>query len=157
MAGHAPSVSGCAIDEDGLRNEFKTSNFCMKKTLSIVALLGVIVVCLAIVAKNLFIPVDDGYRSSRERAMIKKFDKDGDGELNRDERRAAEVAAEKASAERKKAYIAKFDKDGDGKLNKEEAKAAQEATKGRKMKSLKAAGSSSSKKSRDGAPVEKRK
>ena len=129
----------------------------MKKNLSIVALLAVIAVCFAIVAKNLFIPVDDGYRSSRERAMIKRFDKDGDGELNKEERRAAAIASEKASAERKKAYIEKFDKDGDGKLSKEEARAGEEAMEGRKLKSLKAAKSSSSKAGKDGSRSEKRK
>jgi Ca2+-binding EF-hand superfamily protein len=96
----------------------------MKKTASIVGLVAIIVTCLSVVVKNLFIAEDDGYRSARERSLIKKFDKDGDGELNREERKAIE----KASLERKQAYIKKFDKDGDGKLSKSEAEAAEKAS-----------------------------
>ena len=117
----------------------------MKKTVSIVALLAVIIVCLSIVAKNLFIEEDDGYRSSRERAMIKKFDKDGDGKLSREERRAIYKAEEK----RKFEFIKKFDKDGDGKLSREEEKAADAAMKVRKLEAVKSAkgdGSKSKKK-----------
>ena len=52
--------------------------------------------------------------------LIKKFDTDGDGELNKEEKEEAL----KAMAARKKEAIAKFDKDGDGKLNEEERKQA---------------------------------
>jgi hypothetical protein len=45
--------------------------------------------------------------------MIAKFDKDGDGKLNDEER-------EKAKAERQAEMIKKFDTDGDGKLSEEE-------------------------------------
>ena len=114
----------------------------MKKTASIVGLIAVIVICLSMVVKNLFIAEDDGYRSSRERSLIKKFDKDGDGELSREERKAIE----KASLERKQAYIKKFDKDGDGKLSKAEGEAAEKASGKRKLKpaTLKKASSSNS-------------
>jgi hypothetical protein len=56
--------------------------------------------------------------------IIAKFDKDGDGKLSEDERKAM-------MEERKKEMIAKFDKDGDGELNEEEKKAAREAMGGR--------------------------
>ena len=59
--------------------------------------------------------------------VIAKFDKDGDGKLNDEEKAAAKAAFEAKMEERKKEAIAKFDKDGDGKLNEEERKAAREA------------------------------
>ena len=101
----------------------------MKKIVSIIALLAIIATCLAIVFRNLGPGEDDGYRSSRERAFIKKFDKDGDGELSKEERQAAD----KASEERKLQYIKKFDKDGDGELSKEERQAAGKASEKRKL------------------------
>lgn len=114
----------------------------MKKTVSIVGLVAIIVTCLSVVVKNVFVPVDDGYRSSRERSLLKKFDKDGDGELSREERKAIE----QASLERKQAYIKKFDKDGDGKLSAAEEEAAKKASGKRKLKpaTLKKASSSKS-------------
>ena len=93
---------------------------------------AVIAICMGVAYKNLVTEEDDGYRSSRERATIKKFDKDGDGELNKEESKAAEKASRKASEERKKAYLEKFDKDGDGELNKEEREAAGKASGDRK-------------------------
>ena len=48
--------------------------------------------------------------------MLKKFDKDGDGKLNEDERKAAGQA-------RKAEMLKRFDKDGDGKLSEEEREA----------------------------------
>lgn len=58
---------------------------------------------------------------------IKEFDKDGDGKLNDEERKAMMEARraqfEKVRAEREK----EFDKDGDGKLNEAEHKAMMEA------------------------------
>ena len=56
---------------------------------------------------------------------IEKFDKNGDGELDEAERKAAGEA-------RKKMILEKFDKDGDGKLSAEERKAAAEAMKKRR-------------------------
>lgn len=97
----------------------------MKKHIAIFGLIAVILVSLAIVFTNLFVEVDDGYRSSRERSWIKKFDKDGDGELSREERKAA---AETAKSFKEK-WIKKFDKDGDGELSREERKAAGKAEK----------------------------
>ena len=48
--------------------------------------------------------------------LIEKFDKDGDGKLNTEERKAAGAA-------RKAEFLKKFDKDGDGKISTEEKKA----------------------------------
>lgn len=49
--------------------------------------------------------------------IVEKFDKDGDGTLNQEERKAAFEA-------RKTEMLAKYDKDGDGQLSEEERKAA---------------------------------
>ena len=51
---------------------------------------------------------------------MKKFDKDGDGKLNEEER----AEARKTMEARRQEALKKFDKDGDGKLNEEERKAA---------------------------------
>ena len=61
--------------------------------------------------------------------ILEKFDKDGDGKLNEEEREAAKAARGEMEANRKKEMLAKFDKDGDGKLSEEEKKAAHEAMK----------------------------
>lgn len=103
----------------------------MKKNLSIFGLIAVIVVCFSIVAKNLFVEEDDGYVSEHERRMIKRFDKDGDGELSRDEKRAAHAAMEAEEAKEKAQWIERFDKDGDGKISREEKEAASQARKKR--------------------------
>lgn len=55
----------------------------------------------------------------RKAELITKFDKDGDGKLNKEELMSAFKA-------RKAEMIAKFDKDGDGSINEEEKKAARE-------------------------------
>ena len=61
--------------------------------------------------------------------MIERFDKDGDGKLNQEERKAARKARQamkkKMEAFRKK-MLKRFDKDGDGKLSPEERKTAHE-------------------------------
>jgi len=51
--------------------------------------------------------------------LLRRFDKDGDGKLNDEEKAAAKAAREE--------HVKKFDKDGDGELNQEERKAAREA------------------------------
>jgi len=56
--------------------------------------------------------------------LIEKFDKDGDGKLNAEERKAAGAA-------RKAEFLKKFDKDGDGKISPEEKKAVAEEMKKR--------------------------
>ena len=73
--------------------------------------------------------------AARKEAMLKKFDKDGDGKLSDEEKaamkaemkkRRAEGGAKGGNAERRAEMMKKFDKDGDGKLNDEE-KAAMRA------------------------------
>lgn len=60
-------------------------------------------------------------------AVLKEFDKDGDGKLSDDERSAMREAMQARREEARKKEIAEFDKDKDGKLNEEEQKAANEA------------------------------
>ena len=58
-------------------------------------------------------------------AILKKFDKDGDGKLNEEERAEARKSFGGGRPQRPPAeLIKKFDKDGDGKLNEDERKAA---------------------------------
>ena len=66
----------------------------MKKKLAIAGLVTMIIICMAITYRNLAPVQDDGYRSARERAVIKKFDKTGDGELSWSEEKEAEEAIE---------------------------------------------------------------
>lgn len=57
------------------------------------------------------------------REILEKFDKDGDGKLSEDERKAArKELMEKHEAHRKE-ILAKYDTDGDGELSEEERKA----------------------------------
>jgi hypothetical protein len=58
------------------------------------------------------------------REVMEKFDKDGDGKLNEQERAAAKEAMKAREEAYKKEMLAKFDKDGDGELNEEEREAA---------------------------------
>lgn len=58
--------------------------------------------------------------------IMEKFDKDGDGKLNEEERKAARAARGEMMESRRKEMLAKFDKDGDGKLNDEEEAAMKE-------------------------------
>ena len=55
--------------------------------------------------------------------IIAKFDKDGDGKLNEEERKAAKAAREEMEAARKKEILEKFDADKDGELNEAEREA----------------------------------
>jgi len=57
--------------------------------------------------------------------LIEKFDKDGDGKLSAEERKAAGEA-------RKAEFLKKFDKDGDGKISAEEKKAIAEEWRSRR-------------------------
>jgi Ca2+-binding EF-hand superfamily protein len=61
--------------------------------------------------------------------MLKKFDKDGDGKLNEEERAAAKAAREEMMKAHKAEMLKKFDKDGDGKLSAEEEAAMKEERK----------------------------
>lgn len=55
--------------------------------------------------------------------IIAKFDKDGDGKLNEEEREAAKAAREEMEAARKQEMLDKFDMDKDGTLNEAEREA----------------------------------
>lgn len=69
-------------------------------------------------------PEGRGERPSREE-MIKKFDKDGDGELNEEERAEARKYMQKHGRKgRGKQMMEKYDTDGDGQLSEEERAAA---------------------------------
>ena len=91
-----------------------------KQTLTLFGLSLVIVLGFGITYKNLAPVTDDGYRSARERAMLKRYDANGDGELDDQEREQfkKEVEAEK------KVWLERYDLDGDGEISSEEKKAA---------------------------------
>lgn len=83
----------------------------------------------------------DGKRAELRQKLLQKFDKNGNGELDADEREAAKEAVQKRrekgggkgqggagpDPERRKKLLEKFDKDGDGKLSESERAAAKEA------------------------------
>ena len=66
--------------------------------------------------------------AARKEAMLKKFDKDGDGKLSAEEKAAMKAEMQKRRGEggkgpdaaRRAEMMKKFDKDGDGKLSEEE-------------------------------------
>lgn len=62
-------------------------------------------------------------------AVIKEFDKDGDGKLNDTEKQLAKDTLKKRHDEKRAEMMKKFDKDGDGKLSPEEHKAMRDAMK----------------------------
>ncbi|GAA5484801.1 EF-hand domain-containing protein [Haloferula sargassicola] len=68
-------------------------------------------------------PPRDGQRRGLPPQVLEKFDKDGDGKLNEEERKAMRDERE---AMRKK-IMATYDTDGDGKLSADERKAMREA------------------------------
>ena len=72
--------------------------------------------------------------------ILKKFDKDKDGKLSEDERKAAREAlggGGRGGEEARRAEIlARFDKDKDGKLSEDERKAAREAMETRRKAML---------------------
>lgn len=98
----------------------------MKKNITWIAL------ALAVSGTALTHAQEDGGRPNRgprqiPEAVLKEFDKDGDGKLNDDERKAMREAMQARQEEARKKELAEFDKDKDGKLNEEERKAANEA------------------------------
>ncbi len=71
-------------------------------------------------------------------AILKKFDKDGDGKLSEEERAEARKSFSGGRPPRSPAaLIKKFDKDGDGKLNEEERAALREEGLKRRKEMLK--------------------
>ncbi len=111
----------------GIRAIIEYSNP-MKKKLAIAGLVTMIIICMAITYRNLAPVQDDGYRSARERAVIKKFDKNGDGELSWSE----EKEAEKAMAKQRAEWIRKLDTNGDGKISAEEKGASKRGNQDKK-------------------------
>lgn len=83
----------------------------------------------------------DGHRKA---AMLKKFDKNGDGKLDDSEKEAAKTAMKERREERHKKILARFDKNGDGKLDDAEKAAAKAARKGHHPKHKKDGGGDSS-------------
>ena len=55
--------------------------------------------------------------------LIKKFDADGDGKLNEEERKTAMEAMRERAEKHRKEMLAKYDTDGDGKLSESEREA----------------------------------
>lgn len=60
------------------------------------------------------------FAQEAQKLVLAKYDKDGDGQLNDDEKAALQADAKALMEQRKAAFIAKYDKDGDGKLSNEE-------------------------------------
>jgi hypothetical protein len=95
----------------------------MKTAFALLLLIGA---CLMAPASVLAQPPEDGGKKGgrpprgemRER-MLREYDKDGDGKLNEEERKAARDAREQR-------MLKEFDKDGDGKLSDEEREAARQ-------------------------------
>lgn len=56
-------------------------------------------------------------------AALKEYDKDGDGKLSEDERKAMRADMQAKAAERRAEALKKYDTDGDGKLSEDERKA----------------------------------
>ena len=108
----------------------------MKKKITIAALLSVIATCLVVVSNTLAPMEDDGYRTPRERAIIKKFDKDGDGNLNKEEKRTADAAIKAFEQREKEAWMKRMDRNGDGKVSREEREAGEKAPEQRKREYL---------------------
>jgi len=70
---------------------------------------------------------DNQRHPEMHKKILEKFDKDGDGKLNEEERAAAKAAFQEKHPDAKEKVLAYFDKDGDGKLNEEERAAAKAA------------------------------
>ena len=95
----------------------------MNTTLSIIAL--ALAGTLAVHAQD---PAPEGGKGERRGnrqlppAVLKEFDKDGDGKLNEEEGKAAREAMQARRAEAEKKRLEKYDTDKDGKLSDEERK-----------------------------------
>lgn len=68
--------------------------------------------------------------------MLKKFDKDSDGKLSDDERKAMREEMKAMNGKREAEMLKKFDTDGDGKLSDEEKIARREAMEARRKELL---------------------
>ncbi len=94
------------------------------KTKSLIALSVLIGSCMVVQAQDK--PKREG-RPGPPPELLKKFDKDGDGKLSEEERKAMREAHQASMEERRKEMLEKYDKDGDGQLSEEERKTMREA------------------------------
>ena len=102
--------------------------------------------CAAIVslaASTFAAPPENNDPATRKAEMLKKFDKNGDGKLNDEEKSTLRVEMQNRrrgkdrkqwTPEQRDEMLKKFDKDGDGKLSQEERDTAREAMKAYRTK-----------------------
>lgn len=91
-------------------------------------LLFAVIVALSVPSLATAAPEGKPDAAARKEAMLKKFDKDGDGKLSAEEKAAMKAEMQKRRGEggkgpdaaRRAEMMKKFDKDGDGKLSEEE-------------------------------------
>jgi hypothetical protein len=83
----------------------------------------------------------DGAKPERERRgpppeIVEKFDKDGDGKLNEEERKAAMQARRERAGQMREKMLEKFDTNGDGKLDEGEREAMRKAMEAKREEML---------------------
>ena len=91
-------------------------------------LLVAVIIALSVPSLAAAAPEGKPDAAARKAAMLKKFDKDGDGKLSDEEKAAMKAEMQKRRGEggkgpdaaRRAEMMKKFDKDGDGKLSEEE-------------------------------------
>ena len=91
-------------------------------------LLVAVIIALSVPSLAAAAPEGKPDAAARKAAMLKKFDKDGDGKLSEEEKAAMKAEMQKRRGEggkgpdaaRRAEMMKKFDKDGDGKLSEEE-------------------------------------
>ena len=89
-----------------------------KQALTLFGLSLAIVLGFGITYKNLAPVADDGYRSAGERAILKRYDANGDGELDAQEREQFK----KEVQEQEKFWLDHCDLNGDGEISEKEEK-----------------------------------
>jgi Ca2+-binding EF-hand superfamily protein len=109
----------------------------MKKLLLLITFLAATTGMIAKPEKGGKKPGSDEGRPSREEVM-KKFDKDGDGKLNEEEKaELRKQMAERGAGRKVPPFIMeKFDKDGDGKLSEDERAEARKAMEARRAEMI---------------------
>ena len=109
----------------------------MKKALLLISVLSLATGIIAKPEKGGKKPGSGEGRPSREEVM-KKFDKDGDGKLNEEEKaELRKQMAERGAGRKVPPFIMeKFDKDGDGKLSEDERAEARKAMEARRAEMI---------------------
>ena len=109
----------------------------MKRILTFLSVLGLSIGLYAKPEKGGKKPGSGEGRPSREEVM-KKFDKDGDGKLNEEEKaELRKQMAERGAGRKIPPFIMqKFDKDGDGKLSQDERAEARKAMEARRAEMI---------------------